>query len=345
MRALVLKRFGELVVEEAPDPHPQDDEVVIRVAATGICGSDIHGYTGENGRRQPGQVMGHESSGTIMGLGPAVDPAVLPVGAAVTFNPVVIPPTGAASFAGREQHHPGKYVIGVDPAVRAAFADQVVIPARNVVLLPDSLPLELGALVEPMAVAIHAVRRAGVRPGEVVAVVGGGPIGQCVVLALQQAGAASIVVAELSQARRDLVSTLGATAVDTRERPLWEVLEQSTGGLSNVAIDAVGSTGSLGDALAATELGGRVCLVGMAAPTVELDAFAVSTQERALVGSFTFSAADFADSVTALASTPVDRVRSLVSLEVGPSEADEQFRRLGASADAVAGKVLVRFDR
>src|SRR5690349_6561591 len=103
MRELVLTEIGRLDVREAPVPTPGPGEVVIRVAATGICGSDVHGYTGENGRRHPGQVMGHESSGTIAALGPGADE--LAVGAPVTFNPVVVPAEDAAEYAGREQHH------------------------------------------------------------------------------------------------------------------------------------------------------------------------------------------------------------------------------------------------
>ncbi|WP_168212332.1 alcohol dehydrogenase catalytic domain-containing protein, partial [Salmonella enterica] len=117
----------------------------------------VHGYTGENGRRFPGQVMGHESSGVIAAVGDDVDGFA--EGTPVTFNPVVVPAEDAAAFAGREQHHAGKHVIGVAKEIPAAFADYVVIPARNVVPLPADLPIELGALIEPLAVAVHAVRR------------------------------------------------------------------------------------------------------------------------------------------------------------------------------------------
>lgn len=344
MRALVLERFGALTVEQVPEIEPDADEVLIRVVATGICGSDIHGFTGENGRRYPGQVMGHETAGTVAAVGAQVGPG-LAVGTKVTFNPVVIPIADLAGFVGREQHHPGKHVIGVTPAIRAAFADLVLVPVRNVVTLPDSLPVELGALVEPMAVAIHAVRRAGVAPGDAVAVVGGGPIGQCVVLALQLAGADSIVVSELSAARRELLSTLRVAAVDPLALPFAEAVQARFGRPADVTLDAVGSSASLGDALSATALGGRVCLVGMATPRIDLDAYAVSTEERTLVGSFTYSADAFQAAVDAVGSIPVEDLRKLVSLEIDPHQADEQFRRMAESADAVPGKVLVRFDR
>jgi threonine dehydrogenase-like Zn-dependent dehydrogenase len=151
MRALVLRKMGELVLEERDDPAPGDGEVLLRVVATGICGSDIHGYTGANGRRVPGQVMGHEAVGTVAALGPGSEGSGLHVGQPATFNPVVVPIEDAEAFAGREQHSANKTVIGVAPEISAAFADYVVVPARNVVPLPEDMPIERGALVEPLA--------------------------------------------------------------------------------------------------------------------------------------------------------------------------------------------------
>jgi len=175
MRSLVLHEIGELRVEDRETPTPGDGEVLIRVTATGICGSDIHGYSGENGRRFPGQVMGHESVGRLASFGPGDGSTGLAVGQVVTFNPVVVPVTDATKYAGREQHSPNKTVIGVAPEVPAAFAEFVVVPARNVVALPDSMPIEYGALVEPLAVAVHAVRRVHSASDTRALVIGGGP--------------------------------------------------------------------------------------------------------------------------------------------------------------------------
>lgn len=179
MKALRLAEFRRMEIVDLPEPNPGPSEVVIRVVATGVCGSDLHGFTGETGRRVPGQVMGHESVGTVANLGPDVDG--LRVGDPVTFNPVVVPENDLATFAGREQVSPNKRVIGVTPEIVSSFAQRVVVPARNVVPLPATMPLEYGALVEPLAVAVHAVRAANTRPGDAVLVVGGGPIGQSVV--------------------------------------------------------------------------------------------------------------------------------------------------------------------
>src|SRR4249920_205973 len=176
MRALVLQDYGRLVVEDLPNPSPVADEVLIRVLATGICGSDVHGFTGENGRRIPGQIMGHESVGRVEELGPDVPGGVFRHGQTVTFNPVVIPEGDLTAYAGREQQSPNKYVIGVRPDIVSSFAELITVPARNVVPLPEDMPTAHGALVEPFAVAVHAVRRSGARPGQRAFVAGGGPI-------------------------------------------------------------------------------------------------------------------------------------------------------------------------
>lgn len=343
MRALVLTDFHRLDVVDRPRPEPGPGEVLLRISATGICGSDVHGYTGDNGRRVPGQIMGHESSGTIAALGEGVDPSALPVGAPATFNPVVVPPEQAETFLGREQHAPGKQVIGVAQEVQASFADYVIVPARNVLLLDPELPLHLGALIEPLAVAVHAVGLGRPAPEEKVLVIGGGPIGQSVVIALQRAGVRDIVLSERDPARRELVTALGVVALDPTSAPLAELVVEALGAPADLAIDAVGLSPTISDALTATALGGRVVLVGMGSPRLELPAFAISTEERSIVGSFTYSAQDFADA-SAWIGAHAEQVAPLVSALVPPEEAQESFAAL-AAGQGPAGKILVRFDQ
>ncbi|QDP98602.1 zinc-binding dehydrogenase [Microlunatus elymi] len=341
MRALVLHDFGELRIEERRTPAPGPGEVLIRICATGICGSDVHGYTGENGRRVPGQVMGHEAVGRVAGLGPRTEALGLSVGEPVTFNPVVLPAEQAAVFAGREQHCPDKTVIGVVPEIPAAFADYLVVPGSNVVALPQSMPIAYGALIEPLAVALHAVRRVLTPTVDRVLVVGGGPIGQSIVLALGVEGVDQVVVSEVDPARRMLLQRLGASVIDPTAGPIADAIA-SAGGPFEVVIDAVGVTASVRDALAAATLGGRICLVGMGSPALELPGFKISTEERTIIGSFTYSAQDFRDAAEFAASSD-PRLAHLISRHVEPEEADATFRALGAG-DVTAGKVLVWFD-
>lgn len=342
MRALVLTEFHQLDVVEIDRPEPGPGEVLLRIAATGICGSDFHGFSGENGRRVPGQIMGHESAGTIAGHGEGVDAAALPLGAPATFNPVVVPAELVEEYRGREQHAPGKQVIGVAHQVQASFADYVVVPAGNVLLLDPAMPLHLGALIEPLAVAMHAAGLASPGPEERALVVGGGPIGQSVVLALRAAGLTRIALSERDPQRRELVASLGVTVLDPSAAPLPEQVTETLGGPADLAIDAVGLSPTMADALGATRLGGRVVLVGMGSPRLELPAFAISTEERSIIGSFTYSAADFAAATTWIGEH-AEQVAPLVSSIVGPDEAQAAFTAL-AAGKGPAGKILVSFE-
>jgi len=340
MKALRLEEIGRLAVVEMPDPEPGPGQVRLRILATGICGSDIHGFTGENGRRHPGQVMGHESVGVVDALGNGVEG--IEVGAVATFNPVVVPDAEVQAYAGREQMAPGKHVIGVAREVVASFAQLLCVPARNVVTLPVTMPVELGALVEPLAVAVHAVRRAQVTDADRVLVVGGGPIGQAVVLALGRIGARRVVVAELSPTRRALLERLGATAVDGSGEDVVARITEALGGPADAAIDAVGLETTLRTSLQATRLGGTVCLVGMGAPRLMLDAFLVSTEEHAVVGSFTYTAQDFRDAAAWIGTAP-PQASELISKTVPLALGHEAFAELAAHAE-IPGKVLVRMD-
>lgn len=340
-RALVLGDYGRLDLAEIDVADPGPDEVVVRVAATGICGSDLHGYTGDNGRRFPGQIMGHETSGIVEVIGSEV--AHIDVGDRVTINPVLIPDEDRGVFAGREQHSPRRVVLGVAPDIPAAFADRVVVPAANIVQLDAGLPLELGALVEPLAVAVHAVARVGDVSGRDVLVVGGGPIGQSLAIALRAEGVGRIVVSEPDAARRALCETIGAETIDPAQGGVAQQVAERLGHPADAAFDAVGVSATLSDAITATQFGARVCLVGMGSPSVSVDAYRISTEERTVVGSFCYSDDHFR-AAASLAARVGESLRRLVSDQVRPEDADAAFQRLLGTSGA-AGKILVRFDR
>jgi threonine dehydrogenase-like Zn-dependent dehydrogenase len=340
MKALRLEEFGTIRVVDIPAPDVGRDEVELEIIATGICGSDIHGFTGANGRRQPGQVMGHESVGRIVARGVDGDVDAFPLGAISTFNPLVVPSSSLSDYVGREQHAPDRRVIGVDPTRPAAFAERLVVPSMNVVILPDSVPPEWGALVEPLAVAVHAVDRVAVSDGDIVLVLGGGPIGQSVALAAMRAGG-SVVVSEPDADRRDLCASLGATVIDPAVGPVAEQVVAARGREADVALDAVGVSATVSDALTSTRRGGRVGLVGMGSPRIELDAYALSTAERTIVGSFTYSSAAFRTAADWVGSGD-DVFAHLISEVVPLTDGPEAFRRLAAGG-AAAGKILVRF--
>jgi len=286
--------------------------------------------------------MGHETVGRIAALGPGTDRFGLAVGQPVTFNPLISCNACDACTAGQQQHCPERTVIGVNPAIVSAFAEQVAVPADNVVALSAETPIVYGALIEPLAVAFHAVRRARIGAGQKVLVIGGGPIGQSVILAALQEGAGRVLVSEMDPARRALCERLGATALDPATAPLDEQVRAAFGALADTTVDAVGIKPTIASALDATKFGGVVSLVGMGSPELAFSAYRVSTEEREIVGSFCYNNQDFRDAAAWVdQGSPV--LAELISREVSMEDADAAFAGL-AAADGTAGKVLVRLD-
>jgi len=332
VRALVYGGPWKLTVEDRPDPVPGPGEALVRVIATGICGSDLHGFTGENGRRFPGMVMGHETVGKVVDVGPGTP---TPQADVVTFNPVLSCGSCPTCASGVIYRCPQRRIIGVTPDISAAFADLVIAPVANLVPLSPSIPPELGALVEPLAVGRHALGRAGVLAGMDVLVVGGGPIGQAVALAAATSAAGSVAVSEPTPSRRDLLAALDLTAVDPGGS------SPPADSSADVVIDAVGSSGSIGAALAACRPGGCVVLVGMHEPQLTIPAYLVSVDERSVIGSFCYAHDDL---VAAAASVEADPTRygRLIEGRVAVEEAPAAFAAL-ARGELAASKVLVEF--
>lgn len=339
MRALVYHGPDDIGVEDRPDPRPGPDEVLLRITATGICGSDLHGYTGENKRRHPGQIMGHETVGRIVALGSEVPGDNLRPDRVATVNPVIGCGECEHCAAGTAQLCARRRVIGVDREIPSAFAELMVAPAGNVVVLPDSIPEEYGALVEPLSVGYHAATRGTVGSADTVLVIGGGPIGQAAALAARRRGAERVLVSEPNQARRALVEKLGFATIDPRAGDVAEQVRQSQGRPASVVLDAVGTGRTLSDGLTASALGGRVVLVGMGAREITLPAFEISTFERSIIGTFTYSSQEFRDTADWVAAHPPG-LEHLIDDRVGLDDAPGAFARL-ASGNLDASKILV----
>ena len=207
--------------------------------ATGICGSDFHGYSGENGRRHPGQVMGHETVGRIDELGSGV--AELAVGQLVTVNPVMS--CGMCcrpACHGQQQWCTRRVVLGVAPEISAAFADRVAVPAANIVPLPEDMPEELGAL-GGAAWRSATTRYAAVmpRPEDRVLVIGGGPIGQACLLAARRLGVSTCLV-RCQPSRRDLCARLGARSSTRPSATCRRRWQSGSAVRPRLVVDAVG---------------------------------------------------------------------------------------------------------
>jgi threonine dehydrogenase-like Zn-dependent dehydrogenase len=340
MRVLVLEDWWNLVVSERPDPVPIGRQVLLEIHATGICGSDVHGFTGVTGRRQLGQVMGHETVGRVLALGEDVGPeSGLEVGAIATVNPVVSCGVCGHCSAGAQQACPSKSVIGVDPAVSSAFAEKMLAPADNVIPLPDTMPIDYGALIEPLAVGYHAIRRGRIGPRDRVLVIGGGPVGQACLLAAVRQGASRVVVSEPNASRRKLSDALGAITLDVITPERIPAVTEALGGPPTVVVDAVGSSASVNSAFSAAPLGSSIVLVGMGEAELVLRAYEISTKERSIVGSFCYSHEEFKATAEWVGTGPIE-LRFLIEGRVGLLESADTFVGL-ARGDIAASKILV----
>ncbi len=284
MRALVYTGRETLDYREVPEPRPEAGEVLIRVMAVGICGSDMHAYLGHDARRPAPLILGHEAAGVIAG-GPRA-------GERVTINPLVTCGDCPACRAGRENLCPARQIISMPPR-EGAFADAVRMPERNLVVVPDDVPLEVAALAEPLAVSWHAVRLGlaalALGQGARALVIGGGAIGLAAALALGAQGCGDVVVVEPNAGRRDyLVRRCGVAAVP-----------EATGDWPLV-IDAVGFGATRAVASARAEPGGVIVHIGLGEDEGGLDIRRMTLQEITFIGTYTYTGQDFRDTCAAM---------------------------------------------
>ena len=329
MKALVLKQYHQLVVEEVPVPPIAPDEVLIRVKACGICGSDVHGMDGSTGRRRPPVIMGHEAAGTIAETGTAV--SGWKTGDRVTFDSTIW--CGACRHCRRGELNlcDDRRVLGVSCAEYrrdGAFAEFVAVPARVLYRLPDSLPFEEAALVESLSIAVHAAGRLPVRLGDTALVVGAGTIGLLAIQALKARGCALVAAADVAPERLEQARGLGADALlDTRTADAAAGMRRLTGGWgADVAVEAVGLPATIRIAVESVRKGGALALVGNVSPEAALPLQSVVTREISLFGSCA-SNGEYPACLDLMARRRVD-VRSLISAVAPLAEGPSWFKRL-----------------
>src|ERR1700682_6248642 len=242
MKALLLSKYRQLEMAEVPTPAAGAGEVLIRVGACGICGSDVHGYDGSSGRRIPPIVMGHEAAGRIAAVG--ARGTGMAEGDRVTFDSTIY--CGACAYCKRGEVNlcDHRQVLGVscgDYRRAGAFAEFVTVPARVVYRLPDSISFAEAAMLEAVAVAIHAVSLAEISADSTALVVGAGTIGVLTLAALRAAGCKRVFVSDVDATRLKMAKELGATEVLLADRDVVAQILQRTGGVGvDVAMEAVG---------------------------------------------------------------------------------------------------------
>lgn len=263
MRALVFRGFNrKLSLECIPDPTPGPGEVVLKVHRCGICGTDLHRTESNIFSLKPGAVPGHEFAGEVVALGSGV--STLRVGDRVTALPYLGCNACMACLSGAPNFCTQMRNVGSDE-MTGGYAEYVAVGAPWCVKLPQALSMEDGALVEPLAVGLHAIVRAGLKAGDRVAVIGAGPIGLAAIWWARRAGAGRIVATATSDRRAALARDMGADtflAAAPGESPANAVVE-ALGGGADIVFECVGLPGLLDQAIACAKVRGVVAVLGV----------------------------------------------------------------------------------
>ncbi|MBN2451717.1 MAG: galactitol-1-phosphate 5-dehydrogenase [Lentisphaeria bacterium] len=288
MKALVLEEYGRLVYTDVPDPEVGPDEVLVRVRACGICGSDIHGLDGSTGRRRPPLVMGHEAAGVVEAVGAGV--AEWRPGARVTFDSTVSCGECRYCREGRINLCDRRRVLGVsceEYRRDGAFAEYVAVPQRILYRLPDGVSYIQAAMVEALSIAVHAVGRVPVRLNDTAVVLGSGMIGLLILQVARVAGCGTLVAVDVDPDRLRRACALGAdVALDARSEDVPARVAEVTGGRgADLVFEAVGVPETVAAAIASVRKGGCLALVGNVTPRVDVPLQAIVTRELTLFGS------------------------------------------------------------
>jgi len=341
MKALVLKEYKQLELDEMSTPEIGPQECLIAVRACGICGSDVHGFDGSSGRRIPPLVMGHEAAGVIAAVGEKV--SGFEAGQRVTFDSTVS--CGDCHFCRRGNINlcDNRKVLGVscgEYRQHGAFAEYVVVPSNILYKLPDSLAFEEAAMIEAVSIAVHAANRTPVSLGDTAVVVGSGMIGLLVVQTLRLAGCGKIIAVDLANNKLELAQELGADhGLNPQEVNVPEEVLKLTGGRgADVAVEVVGATVTLGTAIDSLRKGGSLTLVGNLAPTVEVPLQKIVTRELSLYGSCA-SNGEYPACID-LMSRGAIRVRPLISALAPLEEGAGWFDRLYGGEDGLMKVIL-----
>ncbi len=331
MKSLLLSAYNQLALAETPVPEVKPHEVLIRVAACGICGSDVHGYDGSSGRRIPPIIMGHEAAGTVEAVGSAA--VNVQRGDRVTFDSTVF--CGECDFCANGDVNlcENRQVIGVSCGEyrrNGAFAEFVVVPRHILHPLPDSITFPQAAMLEAVAVALHAVHVSQLSGGETALVIGAGMIGLLTLQAARVAGCSRVMIADVDPTRLALARKVGGEEIlhASGTELVADVLRLTGGDGVDVVFEAVGVDETVAAAIDCTRKGGTVTLIGNIAQAVTIPLQKVVTRQIRLQGSCA-SAGEYPEAIELLERGKIvvdPLITSVASLEEGP----QWFARLHA---------------
>ncbi len=346
MNALVLSEYRRLTCQNMPVPSCGAGEVLVQVAACGICGSDVHGYDGSSGRRIPPIVMGHEAAGIVAAVG--TDVRSVSLGDRVTFDSTVYCAKCGFCLRGEINLCEDRQVVGVSCAEyrrAGAFAEYIAVPEYILYRLPNSLSFADAAMLEAVSVALHAVKLSEVGGGETALVIGAGMIGLLVLQAALVAGCARVFVADVDATRLAMAATLGAelTLHASEAALISEILRLTDGHGVDLVLEAVGRDETVATAIECVRKGGTVTLIGNIASQVSMPLQKVVTRQIRLQGSCS-SAGEYPEAMELVSSGRI-KVAPLISAIAPLSDGPMWFERLHSREPNLMKVILDPRDR
>ncbi len=343
MKALVYTQPYHLeYVNNYPTPTIGEQEVLVLIKACGICGSDVHGYTGTTGRRIPPLIMGHEASGVIIDIGKEVKD--WHKGDLVTFDSTISCGTCYYCRKGQINLCNNRRVFGVSCSEykqNGAFAEYLAVPQNILYLLPDGLDFKKAALIEPLSVAVHAINRTALKPDDNIVVLGAGMIGLCVIQALRVYGYSKIIVVDTEHERLNLAIKLGAReALNPDKCDVVEQILKLTKNLgADIAFEAVGIIPTFTLAVNSIKKGGILTLIGNLAPIVEMPLQSIVAREINICGSY-ISSGEYPICLEMIAKGDVD-VEILISATAPLSQGAAWFHQLNEKNHGLMKVILI----
>jgi len=338
MKAILCEGPRRIKLKEMPDPRAEKGEVIIEPKAVGICGSDIHAYKGESHRRKFPVIMGHEAVGQVIELGRGTSTKWL--GKHVVLQPILYCGFCDQCRLGYIQRCRKRRFIGGN--VNGAMAQKLAVPINNLLPLPDKMDILAGVLTEPLAVVLHAVKKAKNLRGKVVLICGSGPIGLLMLLMSKRIGARYVITTDVNPFRREVAKKLGADLVIDPSRENWSKDLYQFGGTEHIdiAFDTVGIPSTFEQAISSVKTGGCViALGGWRAVAINLEK--VVTHEILVEGSFNYLLEEFKQSLSFLAENKFN-YRLIITHTFPMIEAAEVFERLDRSVQDSVKVVLTQ---
>ncbi|NLY29088.1 MAG: alcohol dehydrogenase catalytic domain-containing protein [Firmicutes bacterium] len=340
MKALVYTGPGSMELSQWKKPKAKEGEVLVKVRAVGICGSDVEGYLGKTGRRIAPMIMGHEFSGEVVKVSQG---SKFRVGDKVVVQPKLYCGSCMYCQMGLSNVCPNGEFLGV-MSCDGAMAEYVAVGEQYVFRYGGNVTFEEASMVEPLAVAYRGVRKIdGDLADSFILVVGAGTIGLLVLQLLRQRGAENIIVSDLSDYRLEKARELGAayTVNSGRENLMERIDELTSGRMVDYSFEAVGVNDTAADSLYGLRIGGTAVWIGNAHKMIEINMQRIVTTELVVRGTYIYKDEDYEECIKLIEQGAVD-LKSIISLETDLENGPEVFRQLAENKDGSLLKVILK---